>query len=158
MTAYTLEHKPAFTLTGYGFTIQADFQDAPALMKEKSEFWGGLLADGRFDKLKKAANDAREWSVNEVYQGKPWNYFAVKTTEKITDATRLIEFPDSEYIVVSGEGDKDTLFDQLTYRAFGEVLGQVNDYAYVGGPNATYREAKEDGSFYGEFWVPVVKK
>ncbi|MFC5401129.1 hypothetical protein [Cohnella soli] len=50
------------------------------------------------------------------------------------------------------------LFDQLTYRAFGEVLGQVPDYAYIGGPNATYRKDNGDGTFCGEFLVPVVKK
>ncbi len=158
MTEYLLEHKPAFTLTGYGFTIQSDFQDFMALQKEKAEFWKGLKTDGRFDKLKKVAKDDREWSVNEVYQGKPWNYFAVETHSAIADATRLIEFPDSEYIVVTGFGDKESLFDQLTYRAFGEVLGQITDYAYIGGPNATYRKENADGSFYGEFWVPVVKK
>ena len=106
-----------------------------ALQKEKAEFWGVLKADGRFDKLKDAAKDDREWSINEVYQGKPWNYFAVEAGKSVSDATRIIEFLESEYIVVAGNGDKETLFDQLTYRSFGC-----------------------DGTFYGEFWVPVVKK
>ncbi|WP_240041449.1 hypothetical protein [Paenibacillus ginsengarvi] len=50
----------------------------PAMQKEKAEFWGRLKSDGRFNKQKSAAKDDREWSVNEVYQGKPWNYFAVE--------------------------------------------------------------------------------
>ncbi|WP_168123296.1 GyrI-like domain-containing protein [Paenibacillus sp. HB172176] len=158
MAEYTIERKDAFTLTAYGFSIQSNFQDMGALQKEKAEFWGGLKADGRYDKLKSAAKDDREWSVNEVYQGKPWNYFAVEAGKAVPDATRVIEFPESEYIVVAGQGDKETLFDQLTYRAFGEVLSKITDYAYIGGPNATYREENGDGAFYGEFWVPVVKK
>lgn len=158
MANYTVEHKKSFTLTAYGFSIQSNFQDAPAFQKEKAEFWGGLKADGRFDKLKAAAKDDREWSVNEVYQGRPWNYFAVEASKSVADATRNIEFPESEYIVLAGTGDKETLFDQLTYRAFGEVLSQITDYAYIGGPNATYRKENGDGTFYGEFWVPVVKK
>ena len=133
MENYTLEHK--ITLTAYGFSIKSNFQGMQALQKEKAEFWGVLKADGRFDKLKDAAKDDREWSVNEVYQGKPWNYFAVEAGKSVSDATRIIEFPESEYIVVAGNGDKETLFDQLTYRSFGC-----------------------DGTFYGEFWVPVVKK
>lgn len=76
----------------------------------------------------------------------------------MADATRIIEFPESEYIVVAGTGEKDTLFDQLTFRAFGEILPQITDYAYIGGPNATYRRDNGNGTFYGEFWVPVVKK
>ncbi len=158
MADYTLEHKPSFTLTAYGFSIRSNFQDMAAMQKEKAEFWGKLKADGRYNKLKNAAADDREWSVNEVYQGKPWNYFAVEAKKSVTDATRVIEFPDSEYIVVAGTGDKEALFDQLTYRAFGEVLSRITDYAYIGGPNATYRKDNGDGTFYGEFWVPVVKR
>ncbi len=158
MANYTLEHKKSFTLTAYGFSIRANFQDMPALQQEKAEFWIGLKTDGRFAQLKDAAKNDREWSVNEVYQGKPWNYFAVEANKSVSDATRIIEFPESEYIVVAGNGDKETLFDQLTYRAFGEVLSQITDYAYIGGPNATYRQDNGDGTFYGEFWVPVVKK
>src|SRR5690606_22360407 len=138
MQAHTIERKPSFTLTAYGFSIRSDFQDLSALRQEKAAFWGQLKADGRFHKLKDAAKDDREWSVNEVYQGKPWNYFAVEAGKSVDDATRIIEFPESEYIVVAGHGDKEALFDQLTYRAFGEVLAQVTDYAYIGGPNATF--------------------
>jgi Bacterial transcription activator, effector binding domain. len=158
MTDYTVEHKPSFTLTAYGISLRSNFQDMAAMQKEKTEFWGKLKADGRFDKLKNAAADDREWSVNEVYQGKPWNYFAVEAKKSVVDATRIIEFPESEYIVVAGTGVKEALFDQLTYRAFGEVLTRITDYAYIGGPNATYRKDNGDGTYYGEFWVPVVKK
>ena len=158
MTDYTLEHKKSFTLTAYGFSIRSDFQDISSLQKEKAEFWGRLKADGRYDKLKYAAKNDREWSVNEVYQGKPWNYFAVEAGKSVVDATRFIEFPESEYIVVAGNGEKEALFDQLTYLAFSEVLPQITDYAYIGGPNATYRKDNGDGTFYGEFCVPVVKK
>lgn len=158
MANYTLEQKKPFTLTAYGFSIQSNFQDMAALQKEKAAFWEKLKTDGRFDKLKDSAKNDREWSVNEVYQGKPWNYFAVEAGKKVADATRFIEFPESEYIVVSGTGDKEGLFDQLTYRAFGEILPHITDYAYIGGPNATFREDHGDGTFYGEFWVPVVKK
>lgn len=143
-------------MTAYGFQFSLIFKTCQ-LCKRKTEFWDKLKADGRFNKLKTAAKDDREWSVNEVYQGKPWNYFAVEAGKSVADATRFIEFPESEYIVVAGNGDKETLFDQLTYRAFGEVLPQITDYAYIGGPNATYRKDSGDGSFYGEFWVPVVK-
>ncbi|WP_309123409.1 GyrI-like domain-containing protein [Paenibacillus sp.] len=158
MADYTIERKKSFTLTAYGFSIRSNFQDMTALQKEKAEFWGKLKADGRFDKLKNAAKDDREWSVNEVYQGKPWNYFAVEAGKSVVDATRIIEFPESEYIVVAGTGEKEALFDQLTYLAFGGVLPRITDYAYIGGPNATYRIDHGDDTYYGEFWVPVVKR
>jgi len=158
MADYKIEHKSAFMLTGYGFTIQAPFTDFAALAAEKKAFWEGLQADGRFDRLRKLAKDGLEWSVNEVFQGKPWNYFAVEAKALVEDATRLIEFPDSDYLVVAGSGDRESLFDQLTGQAFGQVLGQVNDYAYVGGPNGTFRRENADGTYSGEIWIPVVKK
>ncbi|MQW23384.1 MULTISPECIES: GyrI-like domain-containing protein [unclassified Lactococcus] len=158
MSEYQLIHHGAFRLVGYGFTIQSNFQEMEALKAEKENFWQGLKSDGRFDQLKKIAKDEREWSVNEVYQGKPWNYFAVQTSKIPTDITRIIEFPESDYIVVAGEGAKDELFDELTYRAFSSVLTTITDYAYIGGPNATFRVQNEDGNYSGEFWVPVVKK
>lgn len=158
MTEYKIEHRAAFQLTGYGFTIQAPFTDFAALSAEKKTFWQELADNGRFAKLKKVAADSLEWSVNEVYQGKPWNYFAVETADNVTDATRLIEFPDSDYVIVSANGDKETLFDQLTGLAFGQVLGEISDYAYVGGPNGTYRIENADGSWSGAILIPVVKK
>lgn len=158
MAEYKIEQKKSFTLTAYGFTIRSDFKDMSALQQEKAEFWNTLRADGRFAKLKAAAKNDREWSVNEVYQGKPWNYFAVEAGKSVDDATRIIEFPEGTYIVVPGAGEKEALFDQLTYLAFGEVLPQITDYAYIGGPNATYRVDNGDGTYYGEFWVPVVKR
>jgi predicted transcriptional regulator YdeE len=158
MANYSIEMKKSFTLTAYGYTIQSNFQDMQAMQKEKAAFWDSLKADRRYDKLKSAAKNDREWSVNEVYQDKPWNYFAVEAGSSVPDATRVIEFPEGEYIVVAGTGDKETLFDQLTYQAFGEVLPAVTDYAYIGGPNATYRQDRGDGTYYGEFWAPVVRK
>jgi len=158
MSNYKIEHKPAFVLAGYGFTIQADFTDFQKLAEEKVSFWAGLQADGRFDKLKKLAKTPLEWSVNEVFQGQPWNYFAVEPSSDVEYASRMIEFPDSDYLVIEGQGEKEGIFDQLSGQAFGQVLPSLTDYAYIGGPNGTFREALADGTYRGEIWIPVVAK
>ncbi|MDR0297768.1 MAG: GyrI-like domain-containing protein [Streptococcaceae bacterium] len=159
---YKIEHKAAFTLTGYGTSLEAAFAggktDFAAIAAQKASFWNGLIDDGRFHKLKKVAKNTLEWSVNEVYQGKPWNYFAVETASEIADATRLVEFPDSDYVVIEGTGDAATLFDMLAGQAFGQILPALTDYAYVGGPNGTYRAENADGSYSGAILIPVVAK
>jgi hypothetical protein len=46
----------------------------------------------------------------------------------------------------------------LTSIAFGQVLPAADNYAYVGGPNATVEMGQRDGFVYGEMWIPVVEK
>ncbi|MCG4308347.1 transcriptional regulator, partial [Enterococcus lactis] len=38
------------------------------------------------------------------------------------------------------------------------VLREVEDYAYVGGPNAVVEMGVADGKYIGEIWIPVVNK
>lgn len=46
----------------------------------------------------------------------------------------------------------------LTGIAFSQVLPEAENFAYVGGPNATVEMGQRDGFVYGEMWNPVVKK
>lgn len=62
-------------------------------------------------------------------------------------------------IVVKGEANTDEeLSNKLTDIAFGEVLMEVTDVSYVGGPNAAVLMRQEEGLVYGEMWIPVVRK
>ncbi|MCL2677037.1 MAG: GyrI-like domain-containing protein [Streptococcaceae bacterium] len=159
MSKYTIEHKNAFTLAGLGFSFQSSFDDFQGIAKEKGEFYSSIENDGSLPTLRDSAKNNLLWSVNEVYQGKPWNYLAVEPAKTIEKVTRMVEFPDSEYVIVSGTADdSQTLFDSIAGKAFGQVLDQINDYAYVGGPNGTFSQVKEDGSYYGEIWIPVIAK
>ncbi|HBC89880.1 MAG TPA: hypothetical protein DCZ00_00365 [Lactococcus sp.] len=158
MIDYTLEHKPSFILSAYGFPVQASLQDYRTLLLEKELFEKTLRTDGRFDKLKKLAKNDREWSVNDDYYGKAWNYFAVETRKTVKDDSRLIKFPESDYILIAAIADKEAIFERLSHQAFRNILPAMTDYAYLGGSNAAYRQERGDGSYYGEFWLPVVKK
>ncbi|HAV0105915.1 TPA: transcriptional regulator, partial [Enterococcus faecium] len=50
------------------------------------------------------------------------------------------------------------LRNDLTNTAFGHVLREVEDYAYVGGPNAVVEMGVTNGKYMGEIWIPVVNK
>lgn len=52
----------------------------------------------------------------------------------------------------------DELHNTLAGVAFGEVLPEAKNFAYVGGPNTTVEMGQQDGLVFGEMWIPVVRK
>ena len=70
----------------------------------------------------------------------------------------MIQFPKGEYLVVKGEANTaEELSNKLTGIAFGQVLPEAKDVAYVGGPNAAVEMGQRNGLVYGEMWIPVVR-
>ena len=99
--------------------------------------------------------------MNEAVNNKMMHYAGVMTEAEASVAgeTRVIQFPKGEYLVVKGEGKTaDELSNKLTGIAFGQVLPEAKNFAYVGGPNATVEMGQRNGLVFGEMWIPVVKK
>lgn len=133
--------------------------DPVGINKEKEDFWQAVHQDGRLEKLKTVGNNDYIFVVNEAVNNKMMHYVGVMTDETLPEATRLIQFPEGEYIVVKGEANTDEeLSNKLTGMAFGEVLMEVTDVSYVGGPNTAVLMGQEDDLTYGEMWIPVVRK
>ena len=61
----------------------------------------------RLDKLKTVATNDYIFVVNEAVNNKMMHYAGVMTEETLPEATRLIQFPKGEYIVVKGEANTD---------------------------------------------------
>lgn len=100
-----------------------------------------------------------DFAVNEAVNNKMMHYAGVMTEVSVPEATRVIQFPKGEYLVVKGEGTTaDELSNKLSGIAFGQVLPEANHFAYVGGPNATVEMGQENGLIVGEMWIPVVRK
>ncbi len=159
MANYTLEEKDSFTVLGFGIEIKSDYTDPVGINKEKADFWQAVHQDGRLEKLKTVGNNDYIFVVNEAVNNKMMHYVGVMTDETLPEATRLIQFPEGEYIVVKGEANTDEeLSNKLTGMAFGEVLMEVTDVSYVGGPNTAVLMGQEDDLTYGEMWIPVVRK
>ena len=158
MANYTLEEKDSFTVLGFGVEIKSDYTDQAGINKEKSDFWQAVNQDGRLDKLKTVAKNDYIFVVNEAVNNKMMHYAGVMTEKSLPEATRLIQFPKGEYIVVKGEANTDEeLSNKLTGIAFGEILMEVTDVSYVGGPNAAVLMDKQEDLVYGEMWIPVVR-
>lgn len=159
MENYTLEEKDSFTVLGIGTELKSDYTDYAGINKEKADFWHAVKEDGRLDKLKAIATNDYIFVVNEAVNNKMMHYAGVLTEEAIPEATRMIQFPKGEYLVVKGEANSsDELSNMLTGIAFGQALAEAKDVAYVGGPNATVEMGQRNELVYGEMWIPVVRK
>lgn len=159
MAAYTFEEKDSFIVLGIGTELKSDYTDYIGINKEKESFWRTVEQDGRLNTLKSIAANNYIFAVNEAINHKMMYYAGVMTESLIPEEHRVIHFPKGPYLVVKGEAKSaDELSSMLTGVAFGQALPSTNDYAYVGGPNATVVMDQRDGAVYGEMWVPVVKK
>ncbi|MFM9282022.1 GyrI-like domain-containing protein [Paenibacillus jiagnxiensis] len=159
MANYTLEEKDSFTVLGIGIELKSDYTDYAGINKEKADFWQAVKQDGRLDTLKDIAANDYIFAVNEAVNNKMMHYAGVMTEATLPEATRVIQFPKGEYLVVKGEGKTaEELSNTLTGIAFGQALAEAKDYAYVGGPNTTVEMGQRNGLVFGEMWIPVVRK
>ncbi len=159
MTNYSLEEKDSFTVLGIGTELKSDYTDYAGITKEKADFWESVKQDGRLETLKAVATNDYIFAVNEAVNNKMMHYAGVMTDASVPEASRVIQFPKGEYLVVKGEAKTaEELSNKLTGIAFGQVLGEVKDVAYVGGPNATVEMGQKNGLVFGEIWIPVVRK
>lgn len=159
MANYTLEEKEGFTVIGLGTELKSDYTDYEGINKEKSDFWQAVSQDGRLDTLKSMAANDFVFAVNEAVNNKMMHYAGVMTEASAPEEARVIQFPKGEYVVVKGEGKTaDDLNNKLAGIAFGQVLPEAKNIAYVGGPNASVEMGRRNGMIFGEMWIPVVRK
>lgn len=159
MADYTLEQKDSFTVLGLGTELKSDYTDYAGINKEKSDFWQAVSQDGRLDTLKAIATNNYIFAVNEAVNSKMMHYAGVMTEAAAPEEARVIQFPKGDYLVVKGEEKTaDELNNKLAGLAFGQVLPEVKNFAYVGGPNATVEMGQRNGLIFGEMWIPVVRK
>ncbi|MCF7754321.1 GyrI-like domain-containing protein [Paenibacillus xylanexedens] len=158
MSNYHFEEKDSFIVLGIGTELKSDYTDYAGISKEKADFWSAVEEDGSLDTLKSLATNDYIFAVNEAVNNKMMHYAGVMTEQSLPEATRVIQFPKGEYLVVKGEAETaDALSNMLTGIAFGQALPVEKDYAYVGGPNTTVEMGEKNGLVYGEMWVPVVR-
>lgn len=159
MADYTLEEKDSFTVLGIGTELKSHYTDYAGINKEKADFWSAVKEDGTLDKLKSLATNDYIFVVNEAVNNKMMHYAGVMTEASIPEATRMIQFPKGEYLVVKGEAaTAEELSNMVTGIAFGQVLPEAKNVAYVGGPNTAVIMGQKNGLVFGEMWIPVVRK
>ncbi|WP_042464179.1 GyrI-like domain-containing protein [Neobacillus dielmonensis] len=159
MADYSLEEKKSFTVLGIGTELKSNYTDYAGINKEKADFWQAVKQNGMLDKLKSIATNDYIFAVNEAVNNKMMHYAGVMTEATVPEEHRVIQFPKGEYLVVKGEGKTaDELSNKLSGIAFGQVLPEAANFAYVGGPNTTVEMGQRNGLVFGEMWIPVVRK
>jgi predicted transcriptional regulator YdeE len=159
MADYTLEEKASFTVLGFGTELKSYYTDFAGLNKEKLDFWQTINQDGRLETLKTIATNDYIFAVNEAVNNRMMHYAGVMTEASALEEARTIQFPKGEYLVVKGEGKTaNELENKLAGLAFGQVLPEAKNFAYVGGPNTTVLMGERNGLVFGEIWIPVVRK
>jgi predicted transcriptional regulator YdeE len=159
MANYSIKEMEGFTVLGIGTELKSDYTDFAGINQEKADFWEAVNQDGRLDTLKAIATNEYIFVVNEAVNNKMMHYAGVMTVESLPEASRLIQFPKGEYLVVKGEAHtEEELSNKLTGNAFGVALPEANHVSYVGGPNAAVVMGERNGMVYGEMWIPVVRK
>jgi predicted transcriptional regulator YdeE len=159
MADYTLEKKDSFIVLGFGTELNSYYTDLVGLNKEKSDFWQAVSQDGRLDTLKAIATNDYIFAVNEAVNNKMMHYAGVMSEVTPPEDTRVIPFPKGEYLVVKGDAKTvDELNNKLSGLAFGQVLPEAKNFAYVGGPNAMVEVGQQNGLILGEIWIPIVRK
>ncbi|WP_252898945.1 effector binding domain-containing protein [Secundilactobacillus odoratitofui] len=120
---------------------------------------GRRRADGRLKQLTDLAPESNLFAINEAYQDEMWYYAGVKSDAEAPAGARSIAFPDAQYLVVTGTAaTPGELFGRLEGEAFGQVLPSNDEYAYVGGPNASVELGTDADGVHGELWIPVQAK
>ncbi|MFC6274127.1 effector binding domain-containing protein [Levilactobacillus tangyuanensis] len=156
MANYTIETKAAFTVLGIDKQLTGDYS---TMGQQKQDFWQTINADHALDKLT-GINDY-PFAVNEAINGE-FHYYAGRQVAVDTTAAagqRLIEFPAGKYLVITGTAaDQMGVYNALEGPAFGEILPQLTDYAYVGGPNTSFVTGTDADGVHGEMLVPLVEK
>ncbi|MEZ2718010.1 GyrI-like domain-containing protein [Niallia circulans] len=159
MAGYMLEEKDSFIVLGIGTELKSDYTDYAGITKEKADFWQAVKQEGKLDALKAIATNDYIFIVNEAVNNKMMHYVGVMTEQSLPEADRMIQFPKGEYLVVKGESKTaDELQNMLTGIAFGQVLPEAKNFAYVGGPNTVVEMGQQNGLLLGEMWIPVVRK
>ncbi|MEK4749889.1 GyrI-like domain-containing protein [Niallia sp. FSL W8-0177] len=159
MADYMLEEKDSFIVLGIGTELKSDYTDYAGITKEKADFWQAVKQEGKLDALKAIATNDYIFIVNEAVNNKMMHYVGVMTEQSLPEADRMIQFPKGEYLVVKGESKTaDELQNMLTGIAFGQVLPEAKNFAYVGGPNTVVEMGQQNGLLLGEMWIPVVRK
>ncbi|KRN28761.1 hypothetical protein IV38_GL000966 [Lactobacillus selangorensis] len=153
MADYRIEKKDAFTVVGFEKDLSGDYSLMP---QQKADFWQQATGDPAFEKLAQKAVNDYEFAVNEATPDGARYYVGRQVAAPVQADWAHIHFDAGNYLVIDGTGATATeLFSNLEKTAFGDVLKNLTDYQYVGGPNTTILQGHKGTQAMGEIWIPV---
>jgi len=160
MSNFKLEQKEAFRIVGFKTRLEGSVNiHSASFSSQKTEFFKNIIQSGKMALLQPISESKYGYGA-VASDGSGTYYFAgVNTSQPAVEGTEEVLFPESEYLVLSGQGGLSRLaFDKLEDQAFHEVLTEDSDYEYSGHPVAEILLNGNPTDAEVEVWVPVKKK
>jgi len=161
MTEYQIKTtKEDFYLTAYGVGTGTNYSDYEKIKQTVADFKAELEVSGKLEALRKLAADSSNFVANDggSLHGQPYRYYGVAGQIE-AEGAEVLKFPAGDYLVIFGDGQAETLAEELLGRAFfGGLIQSLTDYEYRGPNNAIKLTATDEGKAQGELWLPVHKK
>ncbi|GGD89026.1 GyrI-like domain-containing protein [Paenibacillus nasutitermitis] len=159
MSNFRVEKKEGFRLLGFKTVLEGGNVHSPQYTNQKTEFFKGVLQNGQMALLRPLAETSYGYAAVALEQGSVFYYAGVQTSQPAPDQTGEVLFPDSDYLVLTGNGGLSRLaFDKLEDQAFHEILTNEYEWEYTGAPVAEILLNGNPSDAQVEVWVPVKKR
>ena len=160
MNNYTIETKSAFRIIGFRTALSdGKVVLAPHYSGPKTAFFKSVIDSGQMAALRPLAEGPYRYAAVTVENGSVHYYAGVQSSQPLPEQADEALFPEGEYLVLSGSGGLSRLaFDKLEDQAFGEVLTDMSEWQYAGGPVAEILLNGNPADAEVEVWVPVQRR
>lgn len=160
MSNFRIERKEGFRLVGYRTVLEGSSNaHSPEFSPQKTKFFINAIENGQMARLRPLAEDSYGYGAIAVENGNVFYYAGVKTSQPALDQTEEIVFPESEYLILTGNGGLSRLaFDKLEDQAFNDLFNERNGWIYADTPIAEILLNGNPSDAQVEVWVPVKKR
>jgi len=160
MSNFRVERKEGFRLVGYKTALEGSSNaHSPQFSNQKTTFFKGVLENGQMALLRPLAEGSYGYAAIAVEKGNVFYYAGVKTSQPALDQTEEILFPESDYLVLAGNGGLSRVaFDRLEDQAFNVLLNEHYEWTYADAPIAEVLLNGNPSDAQVEVWVPVKKR
>lgn len=160
MSNFRVERKEGFRFVGYKTALEGSGNaHSPEFSQQKTKFFIGAVENGQMALLRPLAEDSYGYAAITVEKGNVFYYAGVKTSQLALEQTEEVLFPESEYLILTGNGGLSRLaFDRLEDQAFNDLLTENDKWIYTGAPIAEILLNGNPSDAQVEVWIPVKKR
>lgn len=160
MSNFSVERKESFRVVGYKTALEGSSNaHSPAFTQQKTKFFMGAIEKGQMALLRPIAEGSYGYAAIAVENGNAFYYAGVRTSQPALAQTEEVLFPESEYLVLTGNGGLSRLaFDRLEDQAFNTLLNEDYEWIYSGAPIAEILLNGNPTDAQVEVWIPVKKR
>ncbi|MFD2168940.1 effector binding domain-containing protein [Tumebacillus lipolyticus] len=160
MNNFKFEKKQAFRVIGIKTTLSDGTNiHSPQFSNQKTTFFKSVIDNGQIASLRPYADSPYGYAVVAKENGFIVYYAGVQSSKPLPEHADEVQFPGSEYLILSGSGGLSRLaFDKLEDQAFGSLLTDEYEYVYSGAPIAEVLLNGNPTDAEVEVWIPVHKR